>query len=59
MDALLGKGVDPNYYPHNVPPPLHLAAMAGNGDIIRSLMAAGSNLHAIDFVKVREAPILE
>jgi ankyrin repeat protein len=43
------QGADSNYYQTNVPPPLHLAAMSGNGDIVRLLLAANANLHAVDF----------
>jgi ankyrin repeat protein len=50
--ALLEAGTDPCFLSPNVPPPLHLAAMAGNIEVIQAMVKhCSNNLHAQDFVQ--------
>ncbi|KAL3111592.1 hypothetical protein niasHT_019939 [Heterodera trifolii] len=53
LQTLLEEGADPNATPtaSGVPPPLHLAAMSGNVDVLRVLVAHGANLQSQDFVR--------
>ena len=50
MDTLISYGADVNSAGRNQLPPLHLAAMCGNVDLIERLIANGAALHATDFV---------
>ncbi len=50
MTALLEAGADANQPGSNSLPPLHLAAMCGNADLLDTLIARGAALHATDFV---------
>ncbi|CAK5007095.1 unnamed protein product [Meloidogyne enterolobii] len=50
--TLLASGADPNgVQPSGVPPPLHLAAMTGNAELIEILVSHGADLKAYDFVR--------
>uniref|UniRef100_A0A915MJ47 Uncharacterized protein n=1 Tax=Meloidogyne javanica TaxID=6303 RepID=A0A915MJ47_MELJA len=50
--TLLNSGADPNgVQPSGVPPPLHLAAMTGNAELIEILVSHGADLKAYDFVR--------
>jgi ankyrin repeat protein len=50
IDVLLSAGADPNLIGSNIFPPLHLAAMCGNVEIVDKLINAGASMHAVDFV---------
>ncbi|KAI1722703.1 protein tyrosine kinase domain-containing protein [Ditylenchus destructor] len=49
VETLLSLGADCNYFAPNVPPPLHLAAMSGNAEMVRTLVTHGAKLHTPDF----------
>uniref|UniRef100_A0A183CK55 ANK_REP_REGION domain-containing protein n=1 Tax=Globodera pallida TaxID=36090 RepID=A0A183CK55_GLOPA len=53
LQTLLEAGAEPNATAAapGVPPPLHLAAMSGNVEVLRVLVAHGANLQAQDFVR--------
>uniref|UniRef100_A0A914Z6K9 Protein kinase domain-containing protein n=1 Tax=Panagrolaimus superbus TaxID=310955 RepID=A0A914Z6K9_9BILA len=49
VETLLKGGTEPNVFLPIIPPPLHLAAMCGNAEIINTLVKYGANLHTLDF----------
>uniref|UniRef100_A0A1I8AX76 ANK_REP_REGION domain-containing protein n=1 Tax=Meloidogyne hapla TaxID=6305 RepID=A0A1I8AX76_MELHA len=50
--TLLSSGANPNgVQPIGVPPPLHLAAMTGNAELIEILISHGADLKSQDFVR--------